>query len=70
MSTALPLDTVGCKVMESDENLLPCADKLVFDTRKQAQTAATVAAYQHGTKLRPYICRYCGLWHLSSDYGD
>lgn len=48
----------------SDEPL-PCADKLAFDTRQQAQAAATVAHYQHGTVVRPYVCRYCGLWHLS-----
>jgi hypothetical protein len=56
--------------MNSDESTLPCADKLSFDTRKQAQAAAVVAAHQHGAKLRPYQCRHCGLWHLASDYGD
>lgn len=49
-----------------DTNALPCADKLVFDTREQAEAAAAVAAYQHGVQLRVYVCRYCGLWHLSS----
>lgn len=52
----------------SEVEPLPCADKLVFDTQKQAQAAATVAEYQHGTKLKTYQCRYCGLWHLSSSY--
>ncbi|HET6924409.1 MAG TPA: hypothetical protein VFH39_01090 [Candidatus Saccharimonadales bacterium] len=47
---------------------LPCADKLAFDTKKQADTAANVAAYQHGTKLKSYRCRHCKLWHLASDY--
>ena len=50
-----------------DEAALPCADKLVFDTERQAAAAANVAAYQHGAQVRPYICRYCGLWHLSSN---
>lgn len=50
-----------------DKELLPCADKIVFDTKKAAQTAATVAMYQHGTKLKPYKCQHCGLWHLASD---
>jgi len=45
---------------------LPCADKLVFDTERQAAAAANVAEYQHGANVRPYVCRYCGLWHLSS----
>lgn len=49
-----------------DPQPLPCADKLAFDTPKQAQAAATVAAYQHGTKLTIYRCRHCGLWHLAS----
>lgn len=47
---------------------LPCADKLVFDTQKEAVAAATVALHQHGTRLKAYRCRYCHLWHLSSDY--
>jgi len=49
-----------------DEPVLPCNGKLAFDTQKQAQAAATVAEYQHGTRLKVYICRHCGLWHLSS----
>lgn len=54
-------------VMEvHEEPALPCADKLVFDTPKQAQATATVALYQHGTKLKAYKCQYCALWHLSS----
>lgn len=48
---------------------LPCADKLVFDTRRQAAAMANVLRYQRGTRLRPYICRYCHLWHLSTDRG-
>ncbi len=45
---------------------LPCADKLVFDSLRQAAVAANVADYQHGTTLKPYRCRHCGLWHLAS----
>jgi hypothetical protein len=54
----------------SDEETptLPCHDKLAFDTRKEAQAAATVAEYRYGTKLKVYVCRYCELWHLSSQY--
>ncbi len=53
--------------MTDDDSLaLPCNDKLAFDTREQAEAAATVAAYQHGAALRVYRCRQCGLWHLSS----
>jgi hypothetical protein len=52
---------------ESLENPgLPCDGKLAFETREAAQASATVAEYQYGTRLRPYVCRYCGLWHLAS----
>lgn len=53
--------------MEEHENdALPCAEKMVFDTRKQAESTALAADWQHGASLRPYKCRYCHLWHLSS----
>ncbi len=45
---------------------LPCADKLVFDSKLQANAAANVAEYQHGTVLKSYRCRHCHLWHLAS----
>lgn len=51
-----------------DQKPLPCSEKLAFDTRKAAEAAATVAEYQHGTKLKPYVCRHCGLWHLASSF--
>lgn len=50
----------------NDDTQLACSEKLAFDTRTQAEAAATVARYQHGTELRAYRCRHCGLWHLSS----
>jgi hypothetical protein len=56
--------------MSEDTTELPCAEKLVFDTREQAQASATVAEYQHGAKLKTYRCRYCGLWHLASFHND
>jgi hypothetical protein len=49
-----------------EEDKLPCAEKLAFDTRQAAEAAAAVAMYQHGAKLLVYRCRHCGLWHLSS----
>lgn len=53
--------------MESDNKLtLPCADKLAFDSKKQADAAAAVAKHQHDTNVASYICRHCGLWHLKS----
>jgi hypothetical protein len=50
----------------SEESVLPCADKLAFDTPKQARAAAAVAEYQHGAQLKIYRCRHCNLWHLST----
>ncbi len=45
---------------------LPCHDKIVFDTARQARDAAIVAKYQRDIQLTAYKCRYCKLWHLSS----
>ena len=50
------------------EEVLPCADKLAFDTRKAAQGTATTAQYQNGADVKPYKCNYCHLWHLSTNY--
>lgn len=52
---------------DDTENTLPCADKLAFDTKEAAEAAAAVAEWQHGTKLKAYACRHCGLWHLSTN---
>lgn len=55
---------------DDDLGALPCDDKLVFDTKKDAEATANVAHYRYGTKLKAYVCRYCGLWHLSSNVDD
>lgn len=52
------------------EDVLPCVDKLAFDTKREAQATATTAEFQRGAKVKPYKCRYCHLWHLSSNYDD
>lgn|GEM_PF-846925 len=52
---------------ESTVDDLPCHDKLAFDTKKQAETTATVVEYRYGSTVRAYHCRYCHLWHLSSN---
>lgn len=49
-----------------DDIELPCAAKLAFDTKKEAEAAALYANYQHGVTVKPYVCSYCGLWHLAS----
>lgn len=51
---------------EPDEELLPCKDKLSFDTEKEARATANVAYYRYGNKMNVYMCKHCGLWHLSS----
>lgn len=52
------------------EEVLPCAEKLVFLTKKEAQGSVVVVEYQHGTKVKPYKCVYCKLWHLATDYDE
>jgi hypothetical protein len=56
--------------MNDQSDLLPCVDKLTFDTKGEADVAANVASYQRGIKLKSYCCRHCGLWHLSSQPSD
>lgn len=53
--------------MAEDEEQLPaCAEKLAFNTRRDAEAAAALAAHRYGNQLVAYRCRECGLWHLSS----
>jgi hypothetical protein len=54
--------------MNIENDVLPCHEKLAFDTKKQAEAAAVTAHYQHGSVLKVYKCRFCDLWHLSSNY--
>jgi hypothetical protein len=54
--------------MENDTEVLPCARKMAFDTKKEAQAAATAADWQHGADLKVYKCKHCHLWHLASNY--
>jgi hypothetical protein len=51
--------------MEDNEEL-PCADKMAFDSEQEAEASALAAEWQHGGHLKAYHCRHCGLWHLSS----
>ncbi len=50
-----------------ESETLPCADKLTFDSQKEALDQARVIKWQRDTELKVYRCRYCGLWHLSSN---
>ena len=47
---------------------MKCAEKMSFDTKKEAEDTARVALHQHGSKLKAYKCKDCGLWHLSSRF--
>ena len=51
---------------EQNEELPACHAKMAFDSRVEAEATAVVAEHQHGTKLKAYKCRHCGLWHLAS----
>jgi hypothetical protein len=55
---------------KDDPAELPCKDKLAFDTKREAEATVNVAQYRYGGKFKVYICRYCGLWHLSSNFDD
>jgi hypothetical protein len=52
--------------MDDDPLTLACADKMAFDTKKQAEATALTADWQHGAQLKAYLCPHCNLWHLSS----
>jgi hypothetical protein len=52
----------------SEPKPLPCDEKLVFDSEKQAVAVATTLKYQRSTKLKAYLCPNCKLWHLASHY--
>lgn len=54
----------------TDPDPLPCAEKMVFDSHHKAQSTALAADWQHGASLTAYRCRYCHLWHLSSQPAD
>ena len=60
--------------MDSDDDqqtdVLPCHEKLAFDTKREADASANVVEYRYGSKVHAYVCRYCGLWHLSSNTAD
>ena len=51
---------------ESDEPVLPCHQKMAFDSQKEAEAVATAAEWQYGGALKAYQCRYCQLWHLAT----
>ncbi len=52
------------------EEPLPCANKIAFDSRQQAEATATTSEYWYGHRLHVYLCRYCHLWHLSTSASD
>lgn len=40
--------------------------KIIYASREEAEVAAKVAEYDHGTKLGVYKCEYGNHWHLTS----
>ncbi len=50
-----------------EEQPLPCADKLAFDSKEKARAQARVIEWRRDIKLKVYKCRYCNLWHFSSN---
>jgi hypothetical protein len=57
-------------ITDDQSDALPCAEKLAFDTKKQANAIASVAMYRYGTKVYAYRCSYCELWHLASHQSE
>ena len=57
---------IGIILSMEEADRLQCADKLVFDSEKEAEAEARAIKYRRGVSLKAYKCRYCGLWHLSS----
>lgn len=53
--------------MGEPDELLPCSDKLAFDTDAAARATAATSAWWYGSKLKVYKCRHCHLYHLSSN---
>ena len=57
-----------------EEDTKSCEDKIAFATKREAETAATVAKWEHGSqpqsKLIAYKCKECDLFHLASKYTD
>lgn len=56
--------------MEDEEASLPCVGKMAFDTLKAARATATVSEHHYGGKLKVYKCRYCYLYHLSTNFEE
>ena len=53
--------------MTDETQASACADKLVFNSKAEAQNQARVLRWQRDIKLKVYQCRDCDLWHLSGD---
>jgi len=56
--------------VDANDDVLPCHEKLAFDTKREANATASVVEYRYGSKVHAYVCRYCRLWHLSSVAAD
>lgn len=42
-------------------------EKIIYESREEAEVAALVAEHDHGIKLTIYKCEYKDHWHLASE---
>lgn len=44
-----------------------CLAKIAYSSKSEAMARASALRAVHGTKLYPYLCKYCGCYHLATD---
>lgn len=52
--------------MTEAKQMMPCTDKMAFDTQAEAEASVLAVRWQRGSALKAYQCDHCQLWHLSS----
>lgn len=58
------------KNLSSTMSSLACEHKIAFTGYQEAQGAAVVAQWNYGANVTPYLCTFCGAWHLATVYED
>lgn len=41
-----------------------CGRKIQYDTRMHAQSAAEIVSFREPAFIVPYLCPFCGKWHI------
>lgn len=54
----------------SEEQKEKCLSKIAYSSKSEALARASALRAVHGTKLYPYLCKYCGCYHLATDRSD